>query len=767
MKKSRLFAGTAFGTFLLCAPAALAQTVTPIQGISKTAGGQAGTVAQAMKKKIPLKSTFAASHISKAEIEQASPVSTFESILNTEPSIRATSAGPLGTEQNITFRGFNSAQFTQTFDGIAINDIFNAGASNEASVYNDVLINTQEIGGVDLYRGVNNPANNGYNSLAGTINYDPLDPTDTPGASVTGTVGSFNTLQYNALWNTGNFNGFKNVMAFSHGTTSGWLDGDHDRDANFYDAFNQATGSTGKLYGYFIYNENDGEDSYDIPSLIIQQNSPSFQYPKSIYNEPLNDTDYLAILGTTQTIGDFTTVDLKGFFGADNFYRNAYSNPAYQSTGYYVYNKDTSGKSTTYYGYYAQEFGLQPKVTFDLPYNIVTVGGNYTLGHLHSAEFYSSADPVPLATSPDLWNEHDERTLYSIYVQDEIDLLNDTLKITPGVKYLYADTKDVDGTGYDYPTGGSVSGAAHFTSPTAGISYEFVPNTVLYGAYGQNIEFPTIDGFYNAIDADSTHGYTDDIAPVHLQPEHVNDYEAGLRYTNSGLGFGAALGFYLEDFTNTFIDGQTPSGLDTTVNGGSSRYKGVELQLTEDFGDQHINGYDAGDVTAYLSYAYNKAYFTSNFTVSAVGNNNTTEAAVTKGEPVANVPNDDLDLGGSWSLDGWGANVDAQYVTSEYINQLGAGTPTDIKQPAYFLLDLGFSKTVPVQHFGPVQSMKFAFNMDNALNRVYDAYAYANSYSKAKDPAGPYVQTMFSSGTFAGIQEAAPQAFYGSITLNF
>jgi outer membrane receptor protein involved in Fe transport len=763
MKKSGLLLGTACGTLLACGSLAFAQdygAATPMPEISKSAGGAGGTVAQAMAKKIPLKSPFAASHISKAEIDQASPQATIDTILDTEPSVNATASGPLGIEQNITFRAFNSAQFTQTYDNISINDIFNAGATNEASLKNNVLITPQDIDSVDLYRGINNPANNGYNSLAGTIDYTPVLPSDTAGGSITGNYGSFDTIGYNAIYNTGLVGGFKNVIAFSHESSSGWLDGDKDTNSNFYDSFSQDDQFGGKVYGIFVYNENHGEEAYDIPSLLQDAYGKDFQYPKSIYNEPLEETNYLGIVGITQPLGDITTVDVKGFFGADNFQRNAFSNSAYQSTGYYVPNKDVAHTSTTYYGYYGQEFGLQPKVTVDLPYNILTFGGNYTLGHLHSSEYYSNTDPVPrMPGVNDIWDEHDVRTLYSVYLQDEIDLLNDTLKITPGVKYLYANTKDHDDLGYYYDVSGSVSDTSHFTSPTAALSYEFLPSTYLYGAYGQNIEFPTIDAFYNNISV----GYDYDlIAPVHLQPEHVNDYEAGLKYGNAPLGFKGTLGFYLEDFTNTFIsEYNNNTGVTNTVNGGSSRYKGIELQLAEDFGMTPM-----GDFTSYLNYSYNSAIFTSAFELSSVGNNGASLSSVTKGQPVALVPQDVVNFGGNWSLDGWGADADARYVTSQFINQQSAGTPTDLKEPAYFVLNLGVSKTIPLGNMAFGKSVKFALNVDNALNRAYDAYAYGESYSTAKNPAGPYVQKGHT-GAYASIQSAAPAAVYGSVTFNF
>jgi outer membrane receptor protein involved in Fe transport len=780
MIKKSLLLGTAVSSALLFAAAARAQSntdeVTPIQGISKTTGtGINGTIAQAAAAKIPLTSQYSASHISKSEIEQEAPTATFDSILNTEPSINAQQAGPLGVQQVVTFRAFDSAQFTQTFDGIALNDIFNAGASNEASVKNNVLITGQEIAAVNLYRGINNPANNSYDSLAGTIDYVPVTPSDTRGGQISGNAGSFNTLGYSAQFNTGKIDGFSNVIEFSHESTSGWLENDKDSENNFYDAFNQDTGPTGKIYGNFTYNENNGEEAYDIPSPLIQKFGPNFQYPQNIYNEPLQDTDYLAILGTTQALNDITTLDVKAFFGADNFQRNAFSNPNYQGTGYYIPNKDVSHTDTTFYGYYGQEAGIQPKLTVALPFNTITVGGNYTLGHLHSIEFYSNADPTPQILpytakgGNDIWDEHDVRTEYSVYIQDEIDLLDDKLKITPGVKYLYANTKDHDDLGYDYDNAGSVSGTAHYISPTAGLSYEFLPDTVLYGAYGQNIEFPTIDAFYGSVNPEEANGnYYNGVEPVHLEPEHVTDYEAGLRYSNKPIGFNGAFGVYLENFDDTFIDSVDPvTNVDIESNGGKSTYKGLELQAAEDFGHPHLNGTDLGDFTGLFNYSYNVAVFDSSFTVSTVGENNSASSTtVNKGSQVALVPRDIVNFELDWSQNGWGAGADARYVTAQYLDEL-SGVAGNLKEPAYFTLDLNVSKTIPLVHMGIAKSVKFQFNIDNALDRRYDAYAYEETYSTPTGAPSIYNAPAGKKVPYASIEEAAPQAFYGSVTISF
>lgn len=74
LHKINLLVGTAVSTLIACSAVALAQSdtgATPIAGISKAAGG--ATAAAKAPIKIPLKSTYSQSVISKQVIENASP----------------------------------------------------------------------------------------------------------------------------------------------------------------------------------------------------------------------------------------------------------------------------------------------------------------------------------------------------------------------------------------------------------------------------------------------------------------------------------------------------------------------------------------------------------------------------------------------------------------------------------------------------------------------------------------------------------------------
>ncbi len=135
MARTKLLAATAAsGTLILVLGArAFAQvvsiptastTLVRIEGVSKYAHKNR------RRSEIPLKAPFAQSTIGKERLEYTSPAETAQTILNQVPSIVATQAGPGGVRTNVQFRAFNDGQFSETYGGISLNDVFNGGVTD-------------------------------------------------------------------------------------------------------------------------------------------------------------------------------------------------------------------------------------------------------------------------------------------------------------------------------------------------------------------------------------------------------------------------------------------------------------------------------------------------------------------------------------------------------------------------------------------------------------------------------------------------------------
>ena len=169
---------------------------------------------------VPMNSPYASSYIGKRAIKLASPVTSPQELLNRRPGIVATAGGPLGVRQHIRFRGFSDGAFTEEFDGIPLNNAFTGYSVSRA---NRIPITINNISGVKIYDGVNNPSVSGPQSLAGTINYLPKKPTKHFYASGGIGYGSFDTFLWNATVNTGSFYGLQSYLSYNRQTSDGWV----------------------------------------------------------------------------------------------------------------------------------------------------------------------------------------------------------------------------------------------------------------------------------------------------------------------------------------------------------------------------------------------------------------------------------------------------------------------------------------------------------------------------------------------------------------
>jgi len=317
------------------------------------------------------------------------------------------------------------------------------------------------------------------------------------------------------------------------------------------------------------------------------------------------------------------------------------------------------------------------------------------------------------------------------------------------VKYLFANTSDTDAVGFFYPYGGTNGNDADFVAPTIGVNYKITEDLAVYGAFGQNIKFPDITAYYNGIPG-TTAAKPPAIPPVTVKPEHVNDYELGLRYQHEGVS--GSLALYREDFSDTFIDKFDPKTYLTRVsNGGTSRYQGVELQMRDSFGD-----FSWGNLTGNFNFAYNQAKFTSSFSSDSVGGlNSDADVQVYAGEAIADVPDYLVSGGVVWTYNDWRISFDGRYVGSQYADDLVSGVTVGAKIAEYTVFDLGVSKTVKVHALGD-DSVKFSLNVNNLFNEQY----YKQEYT---EPA----KYNFFGKSYLVASPGAPGSIIGSVELAF
>ena len=781
----RLFTGASLAVLgASVAGAALAQTTgaesTSVKGVTVTAA----EVVETAPVTPPLQAAYTESTITADQVRDVSTGAqvSLQTMLNDQPSIFAYTNGPLGVGTDINFRAFNSGQFAETYDGVALNDLFNSGVTGDgvADNQNNVLLLPANVDSVQIYRGINNPAVNSYNSLGGTVNFLPRLPDHTASLDVGASYGSFDTTLAHATGNTGDIDGIRQMLSYNYGSSEGWQANTGDRNNNLYYSSAYTAPNNDQLNLILVYNDNKGHTPFQMPVPLLAQNGGFYQWPSNVAYENDQDTNMLGILDFRAEVAPNITFDNKAYSGYNAYARTSYANPAYslgaaqpyelpsqaETYDYWIYfpngptynpkktfGSDALGNDYHFYGYSTWGAGDTPTLTLALPNNTVTVGGNFSYGQLHSREFFYGSYDMPMQDGyNDAWDEHDSRWFASVYGQDEIDLFDKRLTITPGIKYVYAHTTDTDRIGFFYPYGGSVGNSADFVSPTVGVNYKVTETLAVYGAFGRNVKFPDITAYYDDVPG-TTGAKPLKPRPVTIQPEYVNDYELGVRYQQGGLS--GTISLYREDFENTFIDTFDPTTYSTfPTNGGSSRYQGAELQVRNDFGDQPW-----GDIKGQLSFAYNQAKFTSTFTsdyVGGQGENNNADTAVTAGEPLADVPNMLVSGDIDWTYEGWRSVVNLRYVGSQYTDNDATGTTSSTQIPRYVLVDLGFSKTISFNGFqGAQDTVKFFLNIDNLFNEYYFNEEYTSAY---KDYAGNPYQVA---------SPGAPRSFSGGVDVKF
>ena len=729
--------------------------------------------------RIPMRSPYSESIIGPSAIRFASPMLDVQSLLQRTPSINVRTPAANGVRTNITFRSFNSGQFSETFAGVPINGAFNAGTTNAASDRNAIPLTLNNINSVNIYRGINNPAVSAYNSLGGTIAFQPRQPGPKPDASVTMGGGSFSTWFYGVTANTGSIAGVRSLISINHNTSAGWQANTGNRNLNInYSGVFPYADAAGEFYAYAIYNKNSGFTPHSLPVPLLQQFGYRYGWPLNWTNSYNRDHSGIYILGDKMQVNRVLSYNVRFYVHNNSYNRVSYANPAFiqSATQPYAlpnsptlppfwipnyfypgypgypngptYNPIVFGPPNALGGFPGMAYhtymnsthrvGFIPHFTLDLPHNLVQFGGDYSQTTLFSAEFWYGANPMPLIQGyNDAWWENDWRDLGSAFVQDRISLFGGKVHVTPGLKYLYAKTYDEDQIGFFYPIMGAISDSEHFTSPTLGINWRPIHHVSLYAAWGESMKFPNISAYYGNIGQTNAAGqYV--IVPLNVKPEYVRDFEVGARY--EAHGFEGSLNGYRENFTNTFISSTNPvTQVSTTVNGGRSTYSGIELDA-----QQTLHTTDYGDFSFFGNWSLNKAYFSSSF--------NYFGTQVNPGMPLANVPQHLANLGMGWKLGSWRANMNLHYASSQYLNQLGAGLPSSITIPGYAVTNLAIRDTVDLGT-GMLQNVKLALHIDNVFNRHYDVTGFE--------------YTTFTGMPYSSVLMEEPRAYFASATFDF
>ena len=736
----------------------------------------------------------------------------------------------------LTVRGVRNSQLAQTLDGIPMQDLISGGQG--AFLNNNVgsPITLGQISGTKIYPGIAPPDEQGFATVGGTIAYTTKKPTAKPYAEIFGGIGSFDTSHAGFEINTGNIGAGvdapRALLRYNQAYTAGFPDGNSIRNGDLYfSAIKPYDEGLSHLSATIIFNRADGYiATAPVPVPLQQANSYSYNFPHSLTYTRENNKYLTAILGDSTYINPHMIVSGKLFMlrssseftsfqeGNSIAYNPAFpyqvtfqvpyfsfgplgptavatgaaTNPNAYKPGAFTYDPFTTFGSYTAgesaendnVGATSTTIGFAPKVNLFYGVNNITIGG---LAAKESSgggvSYVYGTDPMPQQVG---YNSADfgggtQRTVYSMYVQDRIDLLNNTLHLLPGVTATGVYTSNITQFSIQNGLPSKKQNFGAVAEPYLGISYDLPDHFVAYASYGKSARFAPATDYTQGVVGSTTE------AP---NPEIVHLYEAGIRYDTPKLYLNFDTYYQkINDQFSFYTNYQTLQS--TYANTGASQYAGYEMS-----GKYRLTH----DIELFGNASYTRANYLNNFFAQDTPFEGQF-GYVFKGEPVAGVPSWLGNFGVEYDHGPFSARLNEQYTGQQFItydlppqlpnspaivpgvpngalalattpyvpnssanfgNSLGGYPPNgNFKLPGYLLTNIYLSYKLPLHGYGRIQSLKFSLNVKNLFGLHYYQHYYL-APAELPDNGG-FALTPTYAASFVGL----PRSVFFDVTAKF
>lgn len=557
-----------------------------------------------------------------------------------------------------------------------------------------------------------------------------------------------------------------------------------------------------KYLSIYVKNDTYLSDELNVGVSAFYRNSDSasenYENPDVAWNgAPLNTYPYVDVPFNNYDPGQFGigpgNYYVPGYLAYDpaKFYNNPKTCPA-DLAGLGVEgqnNQSPCGLNAQSFYAHTDSYGVQPRATLFLPYNIIKVGGLVAKETEPTPTSYIWGTPdIPSLNGynqfqPNGYDGGSSRTIYLAYAQDKIDLLGNTLHITPGATlegtyssnkanyFAESYTPDPNDANPEYLIryipGYKYHKYDRDALPFFNISYDLdrvmpsIAGASLYASYGTSALFAPTNDF-----GPSTVGGVPSASIVHM-------YEGGIKYDTSVLLLSADY-FYQKvdrDFGYYVGSGAQGQGQNFFGNGGQREFKGVETaatwQITPSW-QVFFNG----------SYLLAK-YLKTNPAFSTIGEDQ--YGLAIKDSPIAGVPSFLANFGVDYHSKGllrdndeFSARFSGQFSGAQYTTydlsyyqvvppyppeqtQGDTVTNPNNKLPAFTVFNLLLSYTLPTPGL-PLKNVKFDLNLQNLFNQHYWQYYYSqippvngNYYGNAYQdglPGEPFSATFSVSARF-------------------
>jgi iron complex outermembrane receptor protein len=748
------------------------------------------------KKKI-FKSTVTKYVENKDEIQAAGPVGGATQALSMIPGVRSqTLFGPTGASKgqfaiNGIQQGYgglngetDNGSIAVTFDGVPMN---NPGSGLWSTA---LMPDMSLIQGINVIYGPGNPASRWYNSLGGTLNFVPIQPTVKPGGYVSLTIGSFDTKNINFNVRSGMIKGYSLVIAGGTTTSNDYITG-----SGFYNpTYDYA------LYGKLVktfYRGNIALGAYithadiyrppviplnpiepgkgmtgvtvngwnasgnEIPGEYYSQATSGFYstLPQDVYSKL--EHNYMYLIYSPLNIKISKNVGLHNL----TWYRQGNRLHIINISGGLGNDGEPNGGAFEYNNPQENMYGDKMYLSLNLPYNFVKVGGYWLNSDYVSRNQWfnptgaycseaNGTNEVTSLSNPCAYRYSNfQQTFQAAFIQDRISPIKN-LRITPGLRFVsfYTEYNNEDAQYYPYTMqinpGGELNNPTPSSTtfeklePSIGANYKITKNLAVYANYATAYQNPHLGGGGGPMQSPKQPASI-------LQPEK-NVYESvGFKVLIHRYGFlnnfVLNANYYHESFSNEYLNVTLADG--TVINSsGNSNYEGFNLYAE----DNPVN-----NLHVFTNFSYEKAHY-GNYLV-----NNTTNYT---GLNVPYVPEYTFNAGAYYKIHNNGLvyspKIWDSYTGKQYMINDVTGAPSHQTMPSYNILNASFSVNVPfVRKFvGVVKNAKLTLSVLNLLNKQYNGYEYIS--------AGTYFGTTNSIGQILAYP-GMPISTYLTLNLKF
>jgi len=623
--------------------------------------------------------------------------------------------------------------------------------------------------------GPGDPAGRWFDSLGGTVDYVPVQPSGEPGFTFSGGAdyGSYDTRSAHLILRTGAWKGWSAVLSSGYTANNTFRTGTFNAPSQGWAGYAKVR----KLFkggnfslGYYMGRNYEYRPNF-IPLNPVNQNgqaitteglfgttpsvtanAPLYSQPTSGYYSSLPGSLWFKLIRVNSNIVySKLNLPLSPHVRLHDtvWYRHGYR------LHYRVDNYFGPGNvNSEWYDPTSNTYGNQASFDWDFPRNLVTAGGYLMHGDYNTpTALYNPA----LGTSklnPNLFNSDHLYNNYGLfYVQDRVNLLPDLI-ITPGVSEQLFQTSFFNSGAADFPDASSAAVQLSTTpdshktfwrfSPSLSAQYLPLHRLAFHGNYAETYQNP-IDRAFGVFAAPSG------VDLAALLPVKSQDAEGGVRVDpceGGLLGRCSIDATYFRDKLSDETMEVTNSefGSLTQFAFGSAIYNGVALSFDE-APTWHLQIH--GNAT--LQHDYFLSYMPEGFTTDY------------RGFPVSDSPDYTTNLGLSsyFNIGGKGLftpQVWWQYVGERFLFSNAINAPTRQTMPGYGLVNLTLSLSLNRLGglFGNVP-LQASFGIYNLFNKQYDPTAYITS--------GGYFSTSF--GGYTLVDPGAPREYAVSINVGF